>query len=81
MEESGSILREILIKAQPITIPLKKENERTKKHLLRIHEGLLKDAAWEKEILDSAEDALSMSALHWTKMVVEMELGNTEEVV
>lgn len=49
MEESRSILREILIKAQPITIPLKKENERTKKHLLWIHEGLLKDTECEKK--------------------------------
>lgn len=48
-EKSPSILREILIKAQPITIPLKKENERTKKHLLWIHEGLLKDAEWERK--------------------------------
>jgi len=49
VEESRSILREILIKAQPITIPLKKENERTKKHLLWIHEGLLKDTECEKK--------------------------------
>lgn len=48
MEESRSILREILIKAQSITIPLKKENERTRKHLLWIHEGLLKDAEKKK---------------------------------
>ena len=54
VEESRSILREILIKAQPITIPLQKENERTKKHLLWIHEGLLKDAECEKKKFSTA---------------------------
>lgn len=42
--ESWSILREILIKTQLITIPLKKENERPKQHLLWSGEGLLKEA-------------------------------------
>ena len=54
MEESRRIPREILIKAQPITIPLQKGNERTKKRLLWIHEGLLKDAECERKKFSTA---------------------------
>lgn len=55
MEESLGILGEILIKAQPITIPLKRGNERTKKHLLWLREGLLKDAGGKKGFLTAVE--------------------------
>lgn len=72
MEESLALLREILIKAQPITIPLKKENERTRKQLLWIHEGLLKGAECEKEILDSVGEAQRIFVLHCTTQRMDL---------
>ena len=73
MEESRSILREILIKAQPITIPLTEENERTKEHLLWIHEGLLKDAECEKKKFLTALKRYKacLFVLHRAKLVGE----------
>lgn len=80
MEESRSVLRETLIKAQPITIPLKKENERTKKHLLWVHEGLFKDAVWKRKLLIAPDRHRARSFLigrSWWGMGP----GNVEEVV
>lgn len=49
MEKNWRILGEILIKTQPITLPLKKENERARKHLLWVREGLLKGVGCGRE--------------------------------
>lgn len=67
MEESRGTLRELLIKAQPITVPLKGEKERTKEHLLWVHEGPPMGAAGEKETLTSAEKSGSTFVPHWAE--------------